>query len=75
MNYFEEKDGEFSKPSKIQTKDKITSILLFKNGNILTSFGKSSHYNIQEWKPSDNDSNINYFNDDLINNNNMIKFI
>ena len=69
MNYFEEKDGEFSKPSQIQTKDKITSILLFKNGNLLTSFGKSSHFNIQEWKPSDNDSNINYFNDDLLYNN------
>ena len=74
MNYFEEKDGEFSKPSKIPTKDKITSILLFKNGNILTSFGKSSHYNIQEWKPSDNDLNLNlnYFNDDMIYDNNMI---
>jgi len=72
MNYFEEKDGEFSKPSKIPTKDKITSILLFKNGNILTSFGKSSHFNIQEWKPSDNDLNLNFFNDDMIYNNNMI---
>ena len=66
MNYLEEKNGEFSKISKIPTKDKITSILLFKNGNILTSFGKSNHYNIQEWVPNDYYSINKPSNDDLV---------
>ena len=66
MNYLEEKNGDFSKISKIATKDKITSILLLKNGNILTSFGKGNHYNIQEWIPNENYSNSKFCNDDLI---------
>ena len=45
----EETDGDFSKTSRITTNGNITSILLLKNGNILTSFGKTSRYNIQEW--------------------------
>ena len=66
MHYLEEKNGEFSKHSKIPTKDKITSILLFKNGNILTSFGKDNHYNIQEWVPNEYYSVNKQSNDDLI---------
>lgn len=66
FNYLEEKNGEFSKISKIPTKEKITSILLLKNGNILTSYGKNNHFNIQEWIPSDNYSITKKFNDDLI---------
>ena len=66
MHYLEEKNGEFSKISKIPTKDKITSILLFKNGNILTSFGKTNHYNIQEWIPNEYFSVNKQSNDDLI---------
>lgn len=54
MQYLEEKKGEFKKVSKIKTKEIITSALLFKNGKLLTSFGRSSHYNIQEWVPNEN---------------------
>ena len=66
MYYLEEKNGDFSKISKIATKDKITSFLLLKNGNILTSFGKKYHFNIQEWIPNENYSNSCFYNDDLI---------
>ena len=66
MLYLEEKNGEFSKISKIPTKDKITSILLFKNGNILTSFGKKNHYNIQAWVPNENHLVNKQSNNDLI---------
>ena len=66
MQYLEEKNGDFSKISKIPIKDKITSILLLKNGNILTSFGKDSHFNIQEWTPNENNSDSKFYNDDLI---------
>ena len=66
MQYLEEKNGDFSKISKIPIKDKITSILLLKNGNILTSFGKDSHFNIQEWIPNENNSDSKFYNDDLI---------
>ena len=65
MHYLEEKNGDFSKISKIPTKDKIISALLLKNGNILTSFGKNSHFNIQEWIPNDNFSSTKLCNDDL----------
>ena len=66
MQYFEEKNGQFAKISTIQTNHTITSILLFKNGNILTSFGKSGHFNIQEWAPNENYSNSKNYNDDFI---------
>ena len=66
MNYLEEKNGEFFRISKIPTKDKITSILLLKNGNILTSFGKNYHYNIQEWIPNEYYSVNKQSNNDLI---------
>ena len=66
MQYLQEKNGEFSKISKIPTKDKVTSILLLKNGKILTSFGKNNHFNIQEWIRNDNYSNNKLYNDDLI---------
>ena len=58
MNYLEDYNGEFSVVSKIPVKDKITAILLIKGGSLLTSFGKASHYNIQEWKINENFSNI-----------------
>jgi len=44
--------------NKIPVKDKITAILLIKGGSLLTSFGKKSHYNIQEWKINENFSNV-----------------
>ena len=58
MNYLEDYNGEFSSVSKIPVKDKITAILLIKGGSLLTSFGKKSHYNIQEWKINENFSNV-----------------
>ena len=66
MNCLEDNNGEFSAMSKIPVKDKITAILLFKEGNILTSFGKHSHYNIQEWIINENFSNIKDNNTDAI---------
>ena len=66
MNCLEDNNGEFSAMSKIPVKDKITAILLFKEGNILTSFGKHSHYNIQEWIINENFSNIKDNNTDVI---------
>jgi hypothetical protein len=66
MNCLEDNNGEFSTMSKIPVKDKITAILLFKEGNILTSFGKHSHYNIQEWIINENFSNIKDNNTDVI---------
>ena len=73
MQYLEEKNGEFVKISRIQTNHTITSILLFKNGNILTSFGKSGHFNIQEWGPNENYSNSKRYDDDFICNNKINK--
>ena len=58
MNYLEDYNGEFSVVNKIPVKDKITAILLIKGGSLLTSFGKKSHYNIQEWKINENFSNV-----------------
>ena len=58
MNYLEDYNGEFSVVSKIPVKDKITAILLIKGGSLLTSFGKNSHYNIQEWVINENFSNV-----------------
>ena len=58
MNCLEDNNGEFSEISKIPVKDKITALLLFKEGNILTSFGKESHFNIQEWVIKENFTNI-----------------
>lgn len=57
INCFEDNKGEFSPISKIRVKEKITSILLLKTRNLLTSFGKSSHFNIQEWVINDNYTN------------------
>ena len=55
LNYLEENNnGEFSEVSKIPTKDKITSILIFKDGTILTAYGKDTHYTIQEWTINEN---------------------
>ena len=55
LNYLEESNnGEFSEVSKIPTKDKVTSILIFKDGTMLTSYGKNSHFNIQEWVINEN---------------------
>ena len=58
MNCLEDNNGEFSEISKIPVKDKITALLLFKQGNLLTSFGKDSHFNIQEWVINENFTNI-----------------
>jgi hypothetical protein len=58
MNYLEDYNGEFSVVNKIPVKDKITAILLIKGGSLLTSFGKKSHFNIQEWKINENFSNV-----------------
>ena len=41
-----------------ELKGKITSILLFKAGNMLTSYGKNEDFNIQEWVINENFSNI-----------------
>jgi len=55
LNYLEENNnGEFSEVSKIPTKDKVTSILIFKDGTMLTAYGKNSHFNIQEWVINEN---------------------
>ena len=64
MNYLEENNGEFSIKSKIET-NTITSILLLKNGNILTSFGKKKDCHIQEWIQNNICSNSKIYNDDL----------
>ena len=53
LNYWEEKNSEFVKVASIST-DKISYILLLRNGNILTSYGKSTHYTIQLWQPNKN---------------------
>lgn len=66
MQYLEEKNGDFSKISKIPTLNKITSVLLFKNGNILTSFGKNNHSYIQEWIQNEKYSNYKISKEDLI---------
>jgi hypothetical protein len=58
INYLEDYNGEFSEVSKIPVKDKITAILLIKGGSLLTSLGKKSHYNIQEWVINENFTNI-----------------
>ena len=58
MNCLEDNNGEFSEISKIPVKDKITALLLFKGGNLLTSFGRNSHFNIQEWVINENFTNI-----------------
>ena len=58
MNYLEDYNGEFSEVTKIPVNDKITSILIIKGGSLLTSLGKQSNYNIQEWVINENFSNI-----------------
>ena len=58
LKCLEDNNGEFSEISKIQLKGKITSILLFKAGNMLTSYGKNEDFNIQEWVINENFSNI-----------------
>ena len=58
MNYLEDYNGEFSEVTKIPVNDKITSILIIKGGSLLTSLGKQSNYNIQEWKINENFSNV-----------------
>ena len=57
MNCLGDNNGEYSEISKIPVKDKITAILLFKGGNLLTSFGKDSYFNIQEWVINENFTN------------------
>ena len=57
INCLEDNNGEFSEISKIPVKDKITAVLLFKGGNLLTSFGKDSYFNIQEWVINENFTN------------------
>ena len=53
LNYWEEKNNKFIKTASFPT-DKISCILLLKNENILTSYGKNTHYTIQLWKPNQN---------------------
>ena len=67
MNYLEDINGDFYEESKIYVNDKITSILLLKNKNLLTSFGKNSHFNIQEWVMSENYTNVKSDNSENIN--------
>ena len=58
MKYFEDINGDFSEVSKIKVNDKITSILLLKNGNLLTSSRSKSDFNIYEWGKNENFTNI-----------------
>ena len=51
-------NGDFSEVSKIKVNDKITSILLLKNGNLLTSSRSKSDFNIYEWGKNENFTNI-----------------
>lgn len=71
MNYLEEKNGDFSIISKIPIINEVTSFLLLKNGNILTSLGKKYDFNIQEWTPNENYYNSKLYNDDFISNKNI----
>ena len=55
LNYWEEKNSEFVKVASIST-DKISYILLLRNENILTSYGKNTHYTIQLWQHKKNNT-------------------
>ena len=71
LNYWEEKNCEFVKIASFPTEN-ISNILLLRNQNLLTSYGKSTHYTIQLWKPNQNYNKNNIDNniDDDDNNNN-----